>query len=267
MRKEFFNTKNLKLDLYMVNCGFEDCCANFTKSQHTRKYYLIHYITKGSGYYEVGGKKYYVKSGDVFIIYPGQTVSYYSHDIDDTWSFCWLGFSGENAKEYMNLTGVTEYTKTLKSQKFYSTIMRCLEYVEENSHNISQLKLNAYINECLYHLSEIPTKHKSSAVEHVEKAIRYIEYNYMNEITIQSICEYLNIDRTYFYRIFKKFTGSSPEKYVISYRIKKARELLKERKYTISEISTFVGFKDVYYFSRVFKKSTGKSPTQYNKMD
>jgi len=251
----------------MVNCGYEDCCANFTNAPHTRKYHLIHYVTKGSGHYEVDGNRYFVKSGDVFIIYPNQMVSYYSHDVDETWSFCWIGFTGDKAQDYMELTGVTGYTKTLKSPKFYSIVMSCLEYIDDHHHSISQLKLNAYLNECLYCLSAVPTKHKSNAVEHVDKAIRYIEYNYMNDISIQTVCEYLNIDRTYFYRIFKKYTGSPPEQYIMRYRIQKSVEFLKQSKFTVSEIAAYVGFKDTYYFSRIFKRTTGKTPTQYRNMD
>ena len=46
------------------------------------------------------GSIFSVKAGDIFIIYPHQTITYYSLDIDDTWSFCWIGFSGDKAKEY-----------------------------------------------------------------------------------------------------------------------------------------------------------------------
>jgi len=251
----------------MVNCGYEDCCAKYTNAPHNRKYYLIHFVTKGSGHYEVDGSIFSVKAGDIFIIYPHQTITYYSLDIDDTWSFCWIGFSGDKAKEYLEMTGVTEYTKTLKSPRFYSIVMSCLEYIDEHPQTISQLKLNAFLCECLYCLSTAPIKQKSSAVEQVDKAIRYVEYNYMNDISIQSVSEYLNIDRTYFYRIFKKHTGYPPEKYIMNFRIQKAVELLKQSKYSVSEIATNVGFKDVYYFSRIFKRITGKTPTQYRKMD
>lgn len=265
MRKEFFNTKNLKLDLYMINCGYEDCMTNFVSTPHIRKYFLIHYVTKGSGYYEVEGQKYFASRGDAFLIYPNQIVTYYSPDADNTWSFCWIGFSGSKSREYLDLTGVQGYVKNGVSPEFYSNIMSCLEYVEENKANISQLKLNACILNCLFAMSKDDGKKPAKAVSHVAKAIRYIEYNYMNEISPKDVSSYLNLDRTYFFRIFKNYTGMSPEQYLMNYRIRKSLELLKHSKYSIAEIATFVGIQDAYYFSRLFKKVMNESPTEYRK--
>ena len=265
MRKEFFNSKNPDMDFYMTNCGYEDCAGNFICAPHIRKYYLIHYVTKGSGYYEVNHQTYAVSMGDIFIIYPGQIVTYYSPDMNNTWSFCWIGFSGNRAGDYMQMTGICDYIKSSVSPKFYSHIMSCLDYVEENKRNISQLKLNACVLNCLYALTTDTTKKTARSVEHVDKAVRYIEYNYMNEITPKDVFSYLNLDRTYFFRIFKKYTGTSPEQYIMNYRIKKSLELLKHSQYSISEIASFVGINDVYYFSRLFKKIMNMSPSEYRR--
>ena len=266
MRKEFFNTKKYKLDLYMVNCGYEDCCTNFVCAPHIREYYLIHYVTKGSGYYEANGHKFFVSQGDIFVIYPNELITYYSPDVNNTWSFCWVGFSGKMASEYLSMSGISRYTMSIKNMNFHSVISNCLSYIEENKGCISQVKLNAYILDGLYSLSKEKTQHKLSPVEQVDRAVRYIEYNYMNAITTKDVTSYLSLERSYFYRIFKKYTGASPEQYIIKYRVKKATELIKFGTYSVSEIAEFVGIKDVYYFSRLFKKVMGISPSEYKKM-
>lgn len=263
MRKEFFNTKKHNLDLYLINCGYEDCCSNFICAPHTRKYFLIHFVTKGSGFYEAGGKKHFVSSGDIFIIYPDELVSYHSPDVNSTWSFCWIGFSGNMASEYLKLSKISGYTKSVKHFEFYSIVSNCLNYIEERKNNISQLKLNSYILDSLYCLSKDNETQKLKPVEQVDKAVRYIEYNYMNSITSKDVAAHLALERSYFYRIFKKYTGASPEQYIIKYRIKKATELIGYNKYSVAEIAKFVGIKDIYYFSRLFKKIMGVSPSKY----
>ncbi|MBE7030844.1 MAG: AraC family transcriptional regulator [Ruminococcaceae bacterium] len=266
MRKEFFNTKKHNLDLYMINCGYEDCCTNFVCVPHIRRYHLIHYVTKGTGYYEANGQKHFIKEGDIFVIYPDDLITYYSPDVNNTWSFCWIGFSGKKASEYLKMAGITGYTRSIKGREFPLIISSCLNYIDENKNNISQLKLNSYILDGLFALSKVPSSASLSPVEQVDKGIRYIEYNYMNAITAKDVSAYLSLERTYFYRIFKKYTGSSPEQYIIKYRIRKSTELIKLEKYSVTEIAKFVGIKDVYYFSRLFKKVLGVSPTQYKKL-
>jgi AraC-like DNA-binding protein len=46
-------------------------------------------------------------------------------------------------------------------------------------------------------------------------------------------------------------------------KIDRAKKLLSEQKYTISEISDMLGFNTVFYFSRLFKLHTHMSPTEY----
>lgn len=267
MRKEYFNKIKCDFGISMINCGYEDCCPGFICPPHIRNYFLIHYITNGNGIYEVNSKRHNVKQGDIFIIYPYETVSYYSPNIKDTWSFCWMGITGSCAESYLKSCGITKhnYVYNINHPKFTVEILKCLDYIELTDNNPSQLKLNSYIMECLSALEKQNSPQKNiQPSSYVDKSIQYIEYNYMNGITVKDVIDYIKLDRTYFYRIFKKYTGTSPENYIIKYRIKKAMELIEQNKYTLSQIANFVGINELSYFSRLFKREMGISPTRYN---
>lgn len=270
MRKEFFNkTKGLH-EIYVVNCGYEDCCLYFNCAAHKRQYYLLHYVTKGEGYYEANGNKFKVSAGDMFFIKPNEIVAYYSPEAEKTWSFCWIGFGGKEAEVYAAECGLMndKYIYSLHTNTFYSIIANCLEYLENLHGEPSQLRLNSYLLQVLS-VIEKKCQHtpiKTTASDLVERAIRYIEYNYMNKISTSQIAEYLSIDRSHFYRIFKKATGSAPEQYVMCYRVQKAKDFLKNSNYSITEIASFVGVPDIYYFSKMFKKIIGTSPTKYRNL-
>ncbi len=270
MRKEFYMKNKTLHDIYVVNCGYEDCCLYFNCAAHKRQYYLLHYVTKGEGYYEVNDLKFKVSAGDMFLIRPDELVTYYSPEPENTWSFCWIGFNGKAADVYAEECGLIKgkYIYSLHSNTFYSVISNCLEYLGNVQGEPSQLCLNSYL---LQVLSEIEKKckrgpAKTTSNDLVERAVRYIEYNYMNKIFTSQIAEFLSIDRSHFYRIFKKATGSAPEHYLMCYRIQKAKDFLKNSKYSITEIATFVGVPDVYYFSKMFKKIVGVSPTKYRNL-
>ena len=54
--------------------------------------------------------------------------------------------------------------------------------------------------------------------------------------------------------------------YVQNLRITQAKKLLREGKFSITEIAFQVGFNDSNYFSSCFKKATGISPLEYRKL-
>jgi len=269
MRQEFFNNVKNDSELYMVNCGYEDCCPQFVCPLHRRDYYLVHYVTKGSGFYEVNGQRHEVHEGDLFFIYPDDLVTYSSPDIANTWSFCWIGFAGSAAQRCLLDAGVPEktYVLHLNSRSFFSLIKNCIDYIETSGENLSQYRLMI----CLYEVFDLLRNkcHKKTRTQqpssYADRAVRYIEFNYMNGIKPKDICNYLSIDRTYLYRILRTYMHISPEQYLIQYRLGKAIELMREGKYTLKDIGSFVGISDVYHFSKLFKKNMGVSPREYMK--
>ena len=146
-----------------------------------------------------------------------------------------------------------------------STVMNCVDYMSCNENSLSQVKLVGYLCAALNTISTASGSKKHSSVGQVDRAVRFIEYNYMRKITVCDICGHLGLERSYFYRIFKNYTGSSPEQYLMKYRIKKACELLKLGKYTVTEVALYTGIQDIYYFSKLFKSVVGVSPSKYAK--
>jgi len=229
MRKEFFNKKKNTFDVYMINCGYEDCCLKFNCPPHKRDYHLIHYVTKGSGIYEVNGKQYTVNEGDLFFIYPGETVTYSSPDAEKSWSFCWIGFSGPMADKYLKETEMIEnaYVLPLNDRSFLTNIQSCIDYTESCEDRLSQYRLNVYLFNALdiLHTQYCTKKRRAQQPTKIaDRAVRYIEFNYMNGIKPGDISNFLSIDRTYFYRVFRNYMHISPEQYLIQYRIGKARK-------------------------------------------
>lgn len=99
--------------------------------------------------------------------------------------------------------------------------------------------------------------------EIIKKAINYINENYMNNITLNSISEHIHLNASYFSTLFKKETGMRFSDYLNKVRIEESKKLLKNGKYSILEISIEVGFEDQSYYSKVFKKITGLTPKEY----
>lgn len=99
----------------------------------------------------------------------------------------------------------------------------------------------------------------------VAKAVKYIQKNYAEDISLLTLAQHLNISSVYLSQLFKKELGTSPIKFIIHYRIDRAKVLLKETDDSISNIAVKVGFWEPKHFSKTFKRVTGISPMQYKK--
>lgn len=62
---------------------------------------------------------------------------------------------------------------------------------------------------------------------YVREATSFIEQNFQNDITVEDIAAFCNLNRSYFGKIFRDAVGKSPQEFLISYRMTKAAELLK----------------------------------------
>ncbi|OYO51463.1 hypothetical protein CG709_19580, partial [Lachnotalea glycerini] len=92
----------------------------------------------------------------------------------------------------------------------------------------------------------------------------YISQNYQNEnLSIKDISEYVFLSSSYVCTIFKTETGKTLNQYLTEYRIERAKKLLMDSRYKITDISAKVGYNDGNYFGKTFKKLIGHSPTEF----
>ena len=75
-----------------------------------------------------------------------------------------------------------------------------------------------------------------------------------------------NMDKSYFYKLFKAWANVTPNEYRNQLRISSAKSMLKNTNLTIYQIAEKTGFIDPYYFSRIFKNKVGITPLRYRKM-
>jgi two-component system response regulator YesN len=98
----------------------------------------------------------------------------------------------------------------------------------------------------------------------IEKSLDFINSNYHEyELSINEVSEYISMNTSYYSRLFKQEMGITFTEYINKLRVEKAKILLKNSTFRVSEISYKIGFKDPFYFSTIFKKYTGVNPTEY----
>jgi ABC-type Fe3+-hydroxamate transport system, periplasmic component len=118
-----------------------------------------------------------------------------------------------------------------------------------------------FIYELLWQLHQ--QQIKPAKPDMVTLAVRYIEENYHQPLTLDAIAKALDYSSGHLSRLFKTELHTSPIHFLAQVRVLRTMRLLAETEATLQEIAESVGFPDAHSLSRSFKKHTGVSPTYY----
>jgi two-component system response regulator YesN len=136
---------------------------------------------------------------------------------------------------------------------------------------IQMVKRAASLHElksCTWHLAEsvihdIIKSRQTSNVKVIDQAKRWITDHVAEDITIKKIADHVYMNPTYFSEYFKMQTGETVLDFLTRLRIDHAKELLRDTRLKLHDISGRVGYQDVKYFSKLFKQKLGMTPSQY----
>jgi two-component system, response regulator YesN len=150
-----------------------------------------------------------------------------------------------------------EYAKTAIKFKAYDYLLKPINKFEL-SKTLRKIK-----DELLSEQAMLNSERETSAENIVNSIVQYLQLNYAKDINFTEIASNYNFSASYLTKIFKEYAGTSPIKYLIDFRIKVAKNLLKNTNLTVKEISEKTGFQDQFYFSKCFKNNCGVTPSQY----
>jgi AraC family transcriptional regulator len=102
--------------------------------------------------------------------------------------------------------------------------------------------------------------HRGLSREKLARTFEYIHDQLHADLTVARIARTVHMSPYHFTRLFKKATGQSPYRYVIEARTKRAKELLRSGKFSISEIAHQVGFADQSHLTHHVKNFFGVTP-------
>lgn len=125
--------------------------------------------------------------------------------------------------------------------------------------NLRQWFLDKIVIACNY-VKNSQERHNEGIVD---KAKKYIEDNYMHNISLEDVSRSISVTPYYFSKVFKEETNTTFIEYLGNLRINKAKRMLLSSNLSMKEICRETGYKDPNYFSRIFKKVEGRTPSEY----
>lgn len=240
-------------DVNPMTCGIQECTPAYSCGPAVREYFLLHYVISGKGKFVKSDKVYNLQKGNIFLIRPNEMTLYVA-DADEPWEYCWIGFESK-----LNINGILKQDvyDALFAERTFLSMLEC-----ETMNAAKEMYLCGKIFELLAILSRHDS-YEASGPLFVLKAQNFINANYQNEISVSSLAESLNVNRSYFSLAFKRYIGKSPQQYIVDSRLEKAAELITVYGYKPKETAVSVGYKDIFNFSKMFKHKFGVAPSKY----
>lgn len=241
--------------------------------------YEIEYYVKSDGYVIVNGTKIPFAAGDIGIRKPGQVVQ--GVNPYECYMLC-VDMNGQYQKRENYLLGQASQAQpqydnsilnalpdkiTLGSNQNIPALIRQLYHRQfyTDAQNILQNKIDLMLLlQSLYQLSN------QVKPEIVHKKIRFavseIQKHYSEDFSVANLIEQSGLSKAYFHKLFKQYTGTTPNGLITQMRINQAKNLLTASREKVCDIACMCGYYDHVYFSSLFKKETGLSPSKYRRL-
>lgn len=261
------NSSAKRLPFYMISGGHFKCGAEYFTERMGLNQYLLVYTLSGRGYIKYKDIEYTGTENCAFLI-DCREYHYYKTESSE-WEFLWIHFCGMGVKEYLSLINGNSFYKINmgRDSRIKDIILEILSTIEDTTQS-TDIKLSLKIHSILTLIalnkySELNEREKQHHRQAIENTLSYINLNYPDEISIDTLAKNVNISKYYLVRLFKQFTGQTPYSYLINCRINSSKKLLMETDYSIKDIAFAVGFGDAKNYIKTFKKLTGTTPLNF----
>lgn len=259
------------LPFYIVSIGQHDLQPYMSKPEgHPHDQFF--YGTKGSGSLKIFGTTHRVAAGCGFFIPANVPHCYYPHE--DVWDLRWVSCGGSGLPGLYKLTGllsgrVYPIRSAAQLDAILNRMHKELVYDKEYGNYFASSYLNEFVMEFARQSGSLKpspdalSMHDDTNSKNMAILKDYIDYHYMEKITMQDLCDVLLVSPQHLCRIFKICTGKRPTEYINMIRIAKAKSILISSEHSIETVALWCGFENCNYFCKIFKRYENLTPKQY----
>jgi|LSQX01.3.fsa_nt_gb AraC-like DNA-binding protein len=270
---DVFNELSEHINIRINVCGRISHNADWRESK-------IHYdydmwiVTEGKIIIDTNNNTFEAFKGDIIMFCPDTLYTTYTED--DGCSFIYIHYEfslGNNFRiiSDMKLDGVI-LGKNIEPQAL--RLNEAMGFYQKNR-VCSAMELKAYFSlllceiirvslrdECIIRFNENRRRMNDKFIT-LQEILGLINDNISTTIGITELAKKAGMSEKYFISYFKKTLGISPGKYIVQVKMNRARDYIKQQKYSIKEIAFLLGYSDPYTFSKAFKRFYKVSPSKF----
>ncbi|MFC5652610.1 AraC family transcriptional regulator [Paenibacillus solisilvae] len=225
--------------------------------------YDLWYAMEGKGQMIINGEKFPISKGSCFLVQPGDEVNALQ-DPDHRLTVIFVHFTVDSGHEF---------TPPGRHVQFEDTVMLeiCLQRIVDlqlREEDRQAEEFDLLIKLVMLHMQRQESSREQSSVSNMHKQLIHKVIDELRDhsgkgATVTGLAASLNISPRYLSQLFLKYTGYSLREYMMRIRMERARFLLTETAMNITEVSSALGFTDIYHFSKMFKAHNGVPPSKF----
>jgi AraC-like DNA-binding protein len=100
---------------------------------------------------------------------------------------------------------------------------------------------------------------------HLRRAKDLIDRDFAEPLNVPALAREAYASRAHFVRSFKQAFGETPHRYLLRRRVERAKDLLRNTRLSVTEVSLAVGFRSLGSFSTTFRQLVGETPLAYRR--
>lgn len=243
-----------------------DYKKNWRLVPHSHDYFQMIYFLSGAGSLFLAHREYSVRRGDLFLIKPHIKHGLAPHSPLKTLDLKFRVFDAGLRQSLLNATDRISERGCMLTNLF-ENIRRegeATNYLYRESCNLSLLQM------LIHYLRRDRQEPDAGAAglaseelpgdDVVRRALEFIRSHYAEDLDLPRIADRLQRSDRHIRQHFEECLGVPPMRYLVQYRIQRAKELIQYSDHALKEVADLVGFKSIHHFTRVFREIAGESP-------
>ena len=250
----------------------------FIREPHKHNFYIVLFVTHGTGTHTIDFKEYEVKPGTFFFLTPGQVHSWeLSKDADGFVIFFTHGFYARAYPDrllidfpfFNALLNNPVLSISEENENELIPILNRLEQEHKQSKFLREMLLSRYLDILLIELARLyqPNDDKISSSGKDQRLLQNLEklinLKYKEHKPVAYYAEQLHVTTKHLHTVCKNSLNKSTKELIQNRVLLEAQRLLVHSDLTSSQIAAELGYFDNTYFFRFFKKHTGSTPEQF----
>lgn len=233
---------------------------------HFHNYYVIGAVESGCRTLCCNGITCLIKSNDIVIFNPND-----NHGCESAGKESFI-YKGLNISEQTMKKAVQEITgetfcplfsaNIINSNEIYSSFLKLHNMITQKSDAFEKEELFFFLISALLEDYSDKKGTDDDYLININNICEYLEMNYYDKITLESMCRQFSISKSTLLRSFLKQRGVTPYRYLQSIRIEKSKAMLRQG-LSPADTAQKTGFSDQSHFTNCFSSFLGITPSVY----